>query len=190
MPCRADALLLGVLAAILLRHPGWSTRIQRNRGFFAVAIPVLAAGSAFLAWKASDLYSPLMQCFGYTWLGLFYATLLVYALTRPSGPFAYVLRSRWLGWLGGIAYGTYLFHQPVQGLVFGYIWHGAPHIFNFASFFTAFGALVLTLVAARLSWLYFERPLILFGHRSTYLPAESLTSSDAADRPARGTVPV
>ena len=49
MPCRADALLLGVLAAMLLRNAVWRERIQRSNWFFAISFPILLAGIAFLA---------------------------------------------------------------------------------------------------------------------------------------------
>jgi peptidoglycan/LPS O-acetylase OafA/YrhL len=173
MPCRADALLLGVLAAILLRNEGWSARIQRNDRFFAVSIPVLLLGIAFLALKAPDIESPVMQSLGFTWLALFYVDVLLYSVTRPSSLISRALRVKWLGWLGGIAYGTYLLHLLVQWILFGYFWGHYPEITGGATILTALAALALTLTIARLSWRYFENPLIRFGHRSRYAFAES-----------------
>lgn len=128
MPCRADALLLGALAAILLRDDPWRARIKRNNLLFAVLIPVLLLGIAFFTLKSPKPDSALMQTIGHTWLALFYACVLLYAVTRPDTLVSRALRLKWLGWLGAIAYGTYLLHQFVQGILFGYLWGREPHI--------------------------------------------------------------
>jgi len=173
MPCRADALLLGVLAAILLRDVTWRERIQRANLFFAVSMPILLLGIAFLDWKSADVKTTLMQTIGFTWLALFYVAVLLFALTRPASLISRALRAKWLAWLGTIAYGTYLLHQLIQGLLFGYFWGHGPEITRVSPISTALAALVLTLVIARLSWRFFEQPLIRLGHRSTYAFADS-----------------
>jgi peptidoglycan/LPS O-acetylase OafA/YrhL len=172
MPCRADALLLGVLAAMLLREPAWKTRIQRARLYFSFAMPGLLLGIAYLDWKSSNAGSPLMQSVGHTWLALFYVNVLLFVLTRPASLVSRALHAKWLAWLGGIAYGTYLLHQLVQGLLFGYLWGHEPQITGVPTLLTAVGALALTLLIARLSWRFFEQPLIRFGHQSSYQFAE------------------
>jgi peptidoglycan/LPS O-acetylase OafA/YrhL len=172
MPCRADSLLLGVLAAILLRDPAWKTRIQRGKVFFAVSFPILLLGVGLLDWLSPSLDGLVMQSIGLTWLAFFYVLVLVFALTRPASLLSRALRAKWLAWLGTIAYGTYLFHQPIQGVLFGYLWGHEPQITGLPTLLTAIAALALTLVIARLSWRFFEQPLIRFGHRSSYQYAE------------------
>jgi peptidoglycan/LPS O-acetylase OafA/YrhL len=173
MPCRADALLLGVLAAILIRDDAWRARIQRSNRFFTVSTLVFLSGIAFLTLKSPTIARPLMQSFGYTWLALFYATVLLFTVTRPQSVISRGLRIKWIGWLGGIAYGTYLLHELLLGTLFGYFWGHEPRITGGYTSLTSLVALVLTLVIARLSWRYFENPLIRFGHRSSYAFAES-----------------
>jgi peptidoglycan/LPS O-acetylase OafA/YrhL len=168
MPCRADSLLLGVLAAMLLRDAIWSEKIQNDRRFFNVAIPVLLLGILFLNQKASRQDYPLMATVGYSWVGFFYAIVLVYVVTRPASRLARVLRVSWLRWLGSIAYGTYLFHIGMLILAFRLFSPGPPRITGFHSLFVILIALVLTLVVARLSWNYFEKPLVKIGHRTNY----------------------
>src|SRR5260370_16395342 len=70
MPCRADALLFGVLAAVLIRYDVWKALIQRNNLFFAISIPALLLGSVFLTLKAPGSQTLLMQLVGYTSLAL------------------------------------------------------------------------------------------------------------------------
>ena len=168
MPCRADALLLGVLAAILLRDAQWRARIERAGRFFAIALPALFLGAVFLGWKSPDLTSPLMQEVGLTWVAAFYAVLLLFAVTRPQSLLSRALRLRWLGWLGAIAYGVYLFHQTIQGLLYALLWRGEPRITGALTLLTSLASLALTLLVARLSWRFFEKPLIRFGHLSRY----------------------
>ena len=168
MPCRADALLLGVLAAILLRNDAWRNRIQRSKLFFGVSLPAFLVGIAYFNIKSPDIKTPFMQTVGLTWLALFYVNVLLFALTSPDSLVSRALRAKWLAWLGGIAYGTYLFHQPIQGLLFGYFRGGSPVIDGGYTLVTTLLALALTLAAARLSWRFFEQPLIRFGHQSSY----------------------
>jgi peptidoglycan/LPS O-acetylase OafA/YrhL len=168
MPGRADALLLGVLAAILLRDARWRERIQRSGRLFAILIPILLLGLAGLTKWSANVGSAAVQSVGYTWLALFYVSVLVYALTRPKSMVSRALRFKWLGWLGGIAYGVYLLHQMMQGMFFALLWRTEPLITGGKTLLTAVAALVLTLVIARLSWNFFERPLVRIGHRSGY----------------------
>ena len=130
-------------------------------------------GIGFLTLKAFTITGLLMPTLGYTWLALFYATVLLYSVTRPSSLVSRVLKFKWLGWLGGIAYGIYLFHEFILGILFGYFWGHEPRTTGGSTFLTALVALALTFIVARLSWRYFENPLIRFGHRTGYTFAES-----------------
>ena len=60
----------------------------------------------------------IMKSVGYTWVALFYVTILLFVLTRPNSSLTKVLRMKWLCWLGTLAYGIYLFHQRIQYLLF------------------------------------------------------------------------
>jgi peptidoglycan/LPS O-acetylase OafA/YrhL len=168
MLCRADALLLGVLAAVTLRNDRWRERIHGAGLAFYVLIPILLLGLAFLTLRAWSMTSPLMKSIGFTWVALFYVAILLFVLTRPGSALSKALRMKWLCWLGTLAYGIYLFHQPVQNLLFGLIWgHGVP-ITGGATLVATLGALCLTLLLAALSWRYFEQPLIRMGRRSNF----------------------
>lgn len=159
MPCRADALLLGVLAAVLLRDDRWKERLQCGN-LLTILILALALGMAVLTVVAPTPDNPIMQSFGYTWTALFYMSILLYAVSRPASALSRALRIRWLGWLGGLAYGVYLLHQMVQGMVFGIVWGREPFIDGAYSLLTTLAAVVVTLVIAHLSWRYFELPLV------------------------------
>ncbi len=168
MPCRADALLFGVLAAILIRNDKVRERFRNGGWYFGFLFVVLLSGIAFLNLKSYSLSSPIMQMVGYTWMALFYATTLVFVLTHRNGFLSALLRNRALRWLGKLAYGTYLIHQTVQGLIFALIWGQPPGITSIRTLAASVGSLFITLLMAYLSWKFFELPLIRIGHRLDY----------------------
>ncbi len=73
MLCRADALLLGVLAAVLLRNDRWKERIRERRlGFLRFdSHLVIGHGISDLA-SMGIMTPPFMKTVGYTWVALFY----------------------------------------------------------------------------------------------------------------------
>src|SRR5579862_4062590 len=168
MLCRADALLLGVLAALLLRDERWKERIRNGGRVFAIAGPVLLLGLGVLTLRGWNYVSPVMKSVGYTWLAFSYFALLLFVVTRPASLFSKVLRFRWLCWIGTLAYGIYLIHQPVQYLLYGIFLRQGPAITGVASFLVAVTGVGLTLMLAIFSWRYFEQPLIRMGRRSTF----------------------
>jgi peptidoglycan/LPS O-acetylase OafA/YrhL len=168
MPCRADALLFGVLAAILLRQEQVSVRLQNATRYFGILFLVQLLGVGYLLIKSSSMYDPLMQKIGYTWVAFFYATILVFVLTHRESLLGSVFRNRLLQWFGMLAYGTYLIHQAVLGFVFALIWGRPPEITGMYTLFASVGSLALTLLIAALSWRCFELPLIRVGHRASF----------------------
>jgi peptidoglycan/LPS O-acetylase OafA/YrhL len=168
MLCRADALLLGVLAAVLLRNDIWRKRIRGAGLAFSILIPILLLGLAFLTLRAGSMTSQLMKSVGFTWVALFYVSILTFVLTRPNSMLSKSLRMKWLCWLGTLAYGIYLFHLVIRDLVVGLIWGHVPAITDIATFLATLAAVVLTLLLAMLSWRFFEQPLIRLGRCSSF----------------------
>lgn len=167
MPCRADSLLLGVFVTMLVRDPIAKARIQ-DCTLLSFAFAVLLLGTLFLLLRGPDYSSPLMSTLGYSWLALLYATTLLLSVIRPGNALSKILRLKWLGWLGSIAYGTYLFHQGIQRIVCRLFSAYPPVVTGLYSVLIMFVALAVTLVAAQVSWTYFEKPLVRFGHRTDY----------------------
>jgi peptidoglycan/LPS O-acetylase OafA/YrhL len=170
MPCRADALLLGVLVAILVRN--FYPLLQTHRAVLPPAALVLAFGFAILTAKAPNPYRFGMLSFGFTWLALFYTSILLCALLYPESLLARVLRWSSLGWLGSIAYGTYLLHEFVRSFYFGLTWSHLPERMSLPELSVSLLALATTLAVCQVSWRVFERPLILMGHGVRYKPAQ------------------
>jgi len=97
-----------------------------------------------------------------------YLCILLYGIIFSESFIGKFLRMRWLRSLGLIAYGLYLMHFPVQGMLFGLKWGRAPFISSVSTAaLNAFG-LIATVAICALSWKYFENPLIKLGHRVSY----------------------
>lgn len=107
MPCRADALLLGVLGAIAVRDPKSYEWLSGNRKLIGILAGVFALGIAVMTYLKASLDGVIIQTGGLTWMAGFYLCILLLAVTGPSDWIKRFLRMKWLMWLGGIAYGTY-----------------------------------------------------------------------------------
>jgi peptidoglycan/LPS O-acetylase OafA/YrhL len=69
--------------------------------------------------------------------------------------------------LSDISYFIYLFHQPILGLVFFLFYGTTPSLSSVGDFFTILTSIILLLIFGKLSFKYFERPLIRLSHRLT-----------------------
>jgi peptidoglycan/LPS O-acetylase OafA/YrhL len=167
MPCRADALSLGVLVALLVRTPRWWKLVLENTQMLRTATWVLLAGLGVLTISGSAS-SGSMATIGYSWLACLYACILLIAVAGASRRLRYVLLNPVLMRLGTLAYATYLFHLPfmeatrrVLGLRFAY----ASEANQFWGGWLGIG---LALIFAMLSWKYIEQPLLRRGHAYQY----------------------
>ncbi len=169
MPCRADALLLGVLGAIAVRNPKSYEWLSTNRKVLGILAGVFVLGIGVMTYLKAGLTGVIIQTGGFTWMAGFYLCILLLAVTGPPDWIKRFLRMKWLMWLGGIAYGTYLFHEFVLGAFFTFFRSHPIDLYNAADVLTAVAALVLTLLFCKISWTYFEKPLIKIAHRAGYV---------------------
>jgi peptidoglycan/LPS O-acetylase OafA/YrhL len=89
-------------------------------------------------------------------------------LTNTPGVFGRIMRWNWLARLGEIGYCVYLFHVGIyifcMLLLAGHGWRLA----SWSDFGVTLIALAITLGFAKLSWKYFEKPIVKWGHRWHY----------------------
>ena len=172
-PCRMDALLLGVLAACAVRNEACWEWLVTHKAIIGAASIVLGVAFLEMIHRRSSPVAFAMVSFGYTVIALFYLSLLLLAVTQ-TGFVSRLFRFRGLTALGILAYGLYLFHIPVIGLIYGLAGKASPQLTGRATFgLTLMGGLLL-LALARISWLYFEKPMIRRGHRYEYHHTTSL----------------
>ena len=158
LPCRMDTLLLGVAAACLLRQPGAWEFVRARRRHVWTAIEILTAGCALFLFCPFPMYAPMMLV-GYDCLALLFSCVLVASLVDER--LTRILQAKWLMSLGGIAYGVYLIHVLVFNRVFVLTKSHNPLIVEILS-------LVLTILIAKISWKWFEKPFVRLGHRVSY----------------------
>lgn len=166
-PCRMDALLLGVLAACAVRSAACWDWLALHKGIIGWASVVSGAGILGMACEKMGKGSFAFTAFGYTWVALFYVSLLLLAVTQ-RGFVSRLFRFRPLTGLGTLAYFLYLFHQPVLGLVYAAAAKESPRLTGLSTIGLTLLSAPLLFALARLSWLHFEKPLIKRGHRYQY----------------------
>jgi peptidoglycan/LPS O-acetylase OafA/YrhL len=174
LPCRADALLLGVLCAYLVREPRHFAMLQRHRWRLVVAFLILLAGMCGLTnyihgRDAMSFNSYEMVTFGFTWIAMFYAGLLLLVATAPTWAVARLFRTRLLRHFGLIAYGMFLMHMAVNSITHGVLLGKAADIKNFSDLAVTALAFFATWGLALLSWKFFEQPIIRWGHSFRYI---------------------
>ena len=125
LPCRWDALLMGVLCAYAVRTDAWRRRITAQIAGLRASWAVLAAGMAGMVATRLDRIGPVMQVAGYTWIAAFFACTLLLATTHPAGALGRFLRAPALKPVATVSYGLYLLHPPVTAVVQGICWGNA-----------------------------------------------------------------
>ncbi len=174
MPCRADALLLGVLAALVMRTPADRAWIERNGRPILRGILVLLVGCVVFVHKAAGPDNLAMRTFGYSWMALLYSLILLYSLTQQSSLMSRVLRVKSLRSLGKIAYGVYLLHSYALALITAIVspihryYDFWPVLDSWLQVGITTAALLATIAICNVSWRFFEQPLVQMGHRSEF----------------------
>lgn len=168
MPCRADSLLLGVLAAWLVRRQSVWAYLSTHSHVLLRAFIVLAGGFVYLTVRAPLRSGWPIASVGYTWLALLYLCILLTAVAQTESILARALRSRVLAWFGLVSYGSYLIHTAVLGLTFGFLRHHSPRITGLGDLLVTMFAVVLTFVIAQISWSFFEGPIVTCGRSLEY----------------------
>ena len=183
-----DLFAAGMALAVLSAHGKFSSWPR-------LFLPVWAWGSAFVGFVALSVLMASDGPLGSHWwiqevigggLRVPLAVLIVlpgvlHARSPDADAVVRILGSRWLGGLGLISYGVYLWHAPVLAWVHG--WTGQlVGVAVYIWVLLAGASFALSLSVAAVSWRFLERPLIDLVH--------GRTASREADRPAEPSVPV
>ena len=168
MPFRADALALGMLAAVAWKTPRAQTLLLSNRNIMKWVLLLLSLGLPILLKWFPGPTSHLTAVAGYSWLAMFYVVLLLCVLADREGILAQGMRWGFLMQLGGISYCVYLIHLLINGACHALILHSSPSIDSVQGVAVTLLAAALTWAIAKCSWRYFEGPLMRRGHRYSY----------------------
>jgi peptidoglycan/LPS O-acetylase OafA/YrhL len=167
MPSRADALVLGVLAAYSLRQRRVWDFLCSHAHLVRCVLGLLALTVLLFGLKGYGFKSKQMISAGYTCMALLYTSLLVLAVTQKGKLVSRFLQARPLIQIGQLAYGIYLIHEIITWFCHVYFVFGPPRSLQ-AEFWTELVTLPLVYGIARLSWQYFEKPMLSLGYRYKY----------------------
>jgi len=156
-PARLDAISLGTLAALWLRTPNctlarWRAWAYR---FLGVGVVGVVVGRVLMHRNSSVA--------GYTFLAITFAGLLGTALVSDarSSWIGRALSAGWLRYTGKISYGIYLLHYPIFILWSHFlVSQGFRQIDAPRNLLGASGQMVLAILAASISWHFFEKPIL------------------------------
>jgi peptidoglycan/LPS O-acetylase OafA/YrhL len=173
MPCRADALAIGMLAALAWKTEEIRTFLfARKRSVYQALVFFLCGIPILLKYFPGPSYH-LTATLGFSWLAFFYVTLLLVVLTDADGKLGRAMRLRWLRRIGSVSYCIYLIHFPLNGLLHAILLRSRPNIATLSGVSVTFLAAALTYAIAALSWKCFEGPIVRRGHRHQYSPRTS-----------------
>jgi len=176
LPCRWDALFIGVIGAMGIRHARVHQWLKANVWFLYAILFILSIGVIYLGVVSPGTLSYRMVRGGYTWLALFYLTFIYIVLFSPNRLLQKFIQARALIFLGMISYGVYIFHQAVTGLChIVLLGKNEPTITDWKSGFVTLLSLGVTISLAYLSYRYFESPITRLGRRAKYQSASKET---------------
>jgi peptidoglycan/LPS O-acetylase OafA/YrhL len=166
MPCRADALGWGILAALIMRTPAVWERIVQLRAYVCILFGAVAFIVAAVLLSAFRPFSTALLGLEYSLLAVLYFLLLIIALINPR--LKMVLSMKFLRYMGTMAYGLYLLHFPFIATVHDIIARVYQRESGVRSLFVSIAGVGLAVAAAAVSWEYIEKPLVKRGHRYEY----------------------
>jgi peptidoglycan/LPS O-acetylase OafA/YrhL len=175
--CRADALSMGVLLAIGYRKEEWKTRFLRHKRLFFIvgAVPLLAA--IFMTYRDPSPYTRAAAIWGLSCIDISCALLLIVAIMFPGGLWASICRWPFLVEMGRLSYCLYVIHEVVNLLCHEALLGTSPRFMDWTSAGVTILAALIAFGLARLSWIYFEEPLLKRGHAYRYFPSHAIPSS-------------
>jgi peptidoglycan/LPS O-acetylase OafA/YrhL len=169
MPCRADALAIGMLLAYAWRTDSIRKIILGKPVRLYIVFSLLLIGMAVIWWRYPNPNDALTQSVGYSLIALFYAVLLIISIGLRSGPIAKFMRWGVLREFGRISYCLYLIHLVVGYFCFGFLTRSTIHFSDWRSGSLGLLSLAVAYGLSRISWTYFEHPLVQRGHRYKYI---------------------
>jgi peptidoglycan/LPS O-acetylase OafA/YrhL len=175
MPCRADALAIGMLLAIAWRSNAKTWIAERAR-LASISLAVLIAGALAMTKWMPGPRNRFEAAYQYSWIAAMYALMMIVALVKNEGIVARIARWAFLRAWGRISYCVYLTHTGILWVCHRILLHSLPRITDWPGVATTALALAITVGIAQISWKYFEKPLIDRGHAARFIAPEALPS--------------
>jgi peptidoglycan/LPS O-acetylase OafA/YrhL len=175
--CRADALSMGVLLAVGWRNEECKTRFLRHKGVILALFSMVLLAVVILAFLNPQPYSRAAAIWGLTCIDASCAFLLAFATMLPGGLWASICRWPFLRELGRLSYCLYVIHQAINLICHEVIFGTSPRFLGWSTAAVTVLAALLTYALAKLSWTFFERPLLHRGQVYKFFPEAVATST-------------
>ena len=162
--CRFDSLFTGVLLAIAVKNEAFLNFCRLHRQKLWNLLFLLLAITLLFLFRIMKLgvYN------SHIWFLLIWFVLMVVVVTNKDNFFSNCLRSKLFLISGKYSFGIYIYHQIVIGMLFLLFRGKIPKIEDVNDLFVMMISLVITFAISYLSFHYFERKFIAFGHRFKY----------------------
>jgi peptidoglycan/LPS O-acetylase OafA/YrhL len=165
LPMRADALLCGAAAAILVRAGTLEEAVQRFR--WPAWIAAIGIAAILIQDRRLEFHSNLSSAIVFPCLGILFACLLLVAL--QNGSWAYRIgRTPWLRFFGRYSYGIYIFHLLVDTTFLMRWLQNRTHSQALGGILYVISILILTTAVAVLSYELYERHFLKLKSRFSY----------------------
>jgi peptidoglycan/LPS O-acetylase OafA/YrhL len=170
---RMDALLIGAVIAILLRRrPAWLEKAVLPALVFSFIVVV--AGIAALK-RVNFLSLPSL----YTFMDLFFASILILCLSSKNIPFlTKLVNNNALIWSGKYSYGLYVYHYIIFIILEFNITNGLSRLFDsttICKLITGLITIILSLIISYLSYQYLESPFLRLKKHFSYKNKRPIT---------------
>ncbi len=166
LPARIDALFMGVLIAYFHLNGQidayFSAKTKQLQWVLMAQILIILVFKTLFKVHLGGVVI-------HSLLALFYGTLLIYTLViKPENGVYRALSHDFLAFIGKISYTFYLTHQIFSGLLHQFLLHQAPQMRNFTDVSVTLCALITTFCFSTISYVYFEKPLLLLNKKYDY----------------------
>lgn len=163
LPCRMDAISIGVIIALINNSIGLETFIKKYFKqilLFAIGISLICA-TLFIIYQNIGIIRN-------TLFALFFGCLIVFAIGLPNSLYAKILSTKWLIWIGKISYSLYLFHFLILGIFKKIAFEYFHFNYSVMLFITTTVAFVFSIFFSWLVYKYLETPTVSLGKKFNY----------------------
>jgi peptidoglycan/LPS O-acetylase OafA/YrhL len=169
MPSRCDALMFGVVVALIIRNQAALEVAGKLRWFLdglaLFFLYLICVDSPLLyIWDRTfpeNSFPPLKQSL----LAFAFAVGILRIYLYKDTLLSKFLRLPTLAWFGAISYALYMYHQAVNGLLHGIFFGAAPKIDNLPQLGVGLLVVATAIGLAALSSKYIEQPIRRYGRR-------------------------
>jgi peptidoglycan/LPS O-acetylase OafA/YrhL len=163
---RIDALLLGVICAILVRSQRAKEILSRNYRVLALLAVFCAAIVYHADYTIFPYHTNALMSYGLTAVALMYACILLLTVLRPAS--FRLLRLLPLTELGKVSYCLYLIHMIAFDALRLYLAVYAKHWRAYERWSLILFVLFAMFLVAQFSWSFFESRMLRFGRRFNF----------------------